>query len=221
MARRKDKEKAIKLRLKGLSYSQIKDKMSLSKSTLSNWLSPYPLPEERIRELRDWNPRKIERCRNTKAENRQKRLEKVYGNVSKKIARLNNRDLFIAGIFLYWGEGSKSEKTTTGLSNTDPSMLIFFLKWLRSMKVDLKKVTVTLHLYSDMNCQKEINFWKKTLELPPICFKKSYIKKSKLSGLTYKNGFGHGTCNIRFYNRDLAEYVHMAMKYLATVNSKR
>jgi len=221
MARRKDKKKAIRLRLKGFSYSQIKDKMGLSKSTLSNWLSSYPLPEERIRELRDWNPRKIERCRNTKAENRQKRLEKVYGNVSKKIARLNNRDLFIAGIFLYWGEGSKSEKTTTGLSNTDPSMLIFFLKWLRSMKVDLKKVTVTLHLYSDMNCQKEINFWKKTLALPSSCFKKSYVKKSKLSGLTYKNGFGHGTCNIRFYNRDLAEYVHMAMKYLATVNSKR
>ena len=188
---------------------------------MSNWLSAYPLSEKRIRELRDWNPRKIERRRNTKAENRRKRLENVYENVSKKIERLSNRDLFIAGIFLYWGEGSKSEKTTTGLSNTDPSMLIFFLKWLRSIKVDLKKVTVTLHLYSDMNCKKEINFWKKTLELPPICFKKSYIKKSKLSGLTYKNGFGHGTCNIRFYNRDLAEYVHMAMKYLATVNSKR
>ena len=174
MARRKDKEKAIKLRLKGLSYSQIKEKMGLSKSTLSNWLSSYSLSEERIRELRDWNPRKIERCRNTKAENRRKRLEKVYGNVSKKIARLSKRDLFIAGIFLYWGEGSKSEKTTTGLSNTDPSMLIFFLKWLRSMKVDLKKATVTLHLYSDMNCRKETNFWKKILKLPSVCFKKFY-----------------------------------------------
>lgn len=221
MARRKDKEKAIKLRLKGFSYSQIKEKMGLSKSTLSNWLSAFPLTEERIRELRDWNPRKIERCRNTKAEKRRKRLDSVYENVSKKIARLNNRDLFIAGIFLYWGEGSKSEKTTTGLSNTDPSMLIFFLKWLRFMKVDLKKVSVTLHLYSDMDCQKEISFWKKVLKLPSVCFKKAYIKKSKFSGLTYKNGFGHGTCNIRVYNRDLAEYIHMAMKYLAIMNSKR
>ena len=74
MARRKDKERAIKLRLKGLSYSQIKEKIGLSKSTLSNWLSAYPLSEKRIRELRDWNPRKIERRRNTKAENRRKRL---------------------------------------------------------------------------------------------------------------------------------------------------
>ncbi len=37
MAKFKDKQKAIKLRLMGYSYSQIKKEFTLSKSTLSNW----------------------------------------------------------------------------------------------------------------------------------------------------------------------------------------
>ena len=52
----------------------------------------------------------------------------------------------------------------------DTGSSVVVLPWklvpLIGLKVDLKKVTVTLHLYSDMNCQKEINFWKKTLALP-------------------------------------------------------
>ncbi len=220
MARRDDKEKAIKLRHQGFSYSQIKEKMGLSKSTLSNWLSPYPLSSEKIRELRDLNPRRIENCRNTKAKNKKDRLDKVYKIVSEDISILTKRELFIAGLFLYWGEGSKSERTTTGLSNTDPAMLRFFLRWLEFMEVDVRKLKITLQLYKDMDLKKELKFWSDTLKLPLSCFRKPYVKDSALSGLTYKNGFGHGTCNIRFYNRDLAERVHMGMKYLADVNSK-
>ena len=216
MARIKDKEKAIKLRLEGFSYSQIKSEMNLSKSTLSNWLSNYPLSPEKIRELRDLNPRRIENCRNTKAKKVSERLDKVYTKAASDILVLNKRELFVAGLFLYWGEGSKSERTTTGLSNTDPAMLRFFLKWLYLMGVSQKKLNIVLQLYVDMDVNKEINFWSKELDLPRNLFKRCYIKGSTLSGLTYKRGFGHGTCNIRVYNRDLAEYVHASMKYIGS-----
>ena len=72
-----------------------------------------------------------------------------------------------------------------------------------------------------MDVNKEIKFWAHELELPTHLFKRSYIKKSTLSGLTYKRGFGHGTCNIRVYNRDLAEYVHTSMKYISVMDFKK
>ena len=65
MARFIEKDLAIKMRLKGASYSQIKEKMGISKSTLSGWLADYPLSNKRIKELRDLNPRRIENFRNT------------------------------------------------------------------------------------------------------------------------------------------------------------
>lgn len=219
MARIKDKEKAIQLRVGGYSYSQIKSEMGLSKSTLSNWLKDYPLSEERIKELRDTNPERIERCRNTKKRKVEKRLSVVYEKVKIDISQLTRRELFIAGLFLYWGEGSKSERFTSGLSNTDPSMIRFFLTWLRLMDVKEEKFNITLQLYADMDVSKEIEYWSKELSLPKKMFRRFYIKKSALAGLTYKRGFGHGTCNVRIYSRDLADYVHMAMKHLALMNS--
>jgi hypothetical protein len=43
---------------------------------------------------------------------------------------------------------------------------------------------------------------------------KEYIKVSNLAGLSYRNGFAKGTCNIRINNRDLAEYILQSLEYL-------
>ena len=85
MARKLDKQKAISLRNKGYSYNQIKEKIKVSKGTLSGWLSDMPLSEERIRELRDFNPQRIERYRNTMKIKKDTRLREVYKKVSKDI----------------------------------------------------------------------------------------------------------------------------------------
>jgi orotate phosphoribosyltransferase-like protein len=53
MAHRELKQRAIELRQKGYSYSQIKAELGLSKSTLSNWLYDMPLSEERIKYIQD------------------------------------------------------------------------------------------------------------------------------------------------------------------------
>lgn len=214
MARRKDKEKALKLRLKGLSYSQIKEKIGISKSTLSGWLYNYPLSSEKIKELRDRNPRRIENYRNTMRKKREDRLKEVYQKAGADIGKLNKRELFLCVLFLYWGEGLKTSGTTAGLSNTDPVMICFFLEFLYSLGVKKEDITITMHLYSDMDVKKEISFWLKELNLPKSCLRNPSVKKSKLSDITYKNGYGHGTCHIRVYKRDLSEYILMGLKYL-------
>jgi DNA-binding transcriptional MerR regulator len=207
MARFKDKEKAIKLRLQSKSYSQIKKELNVSKSTLSNWLKNYPLSEEKIRELRDWNPKRIEKCRNTKLKKKLERLKILYLEEEKSLAPLTKRDVFIGGLFLYWGEGTKTSEARTSLSNTNPIMIKFFIQWLRLLNIPLGKIKIYLHLYNNMSVKKEINYWSKKLDIPKNQFAKPYIKANNSNSITHKGTFGHGTCNVIFNNARFSEKI--------------
>jgi len=215
MARIADRNKALELRKSGHSYSQIKEKINVSKSTLSYWLNDYPLPPERIRELRDWNQRRIERYRETVRRKREVRLSQVYKEQNSAILPLSNRDLFIAGLFLYWGEGGKTRFDALVISNTDPAVPKFFIKWVEKFfNIQKNKIKVRLQLYSDMDIEKETQFWSKSLQISKKQFNKPYIKQSKIINLTRKGGFGHGTCNIKASGARLAEQVLIGLKVI-------
>jgi len=212
MARFRDKEKALALRKREMSYSQIKSILGISKSTLSDWLKNYPLSPERIKELSK-NERVIERCRETKRKKKEARLNEFYLEEKKKIFPLSERDLFIAGLFLYWGEGSKRLSNAVAVSNTDPSVINFFIDWvLNYLNVPREKIHVCLHLYNDMDIGKEKKYWSKILKLPPNQFSKPYIKASSSIRINQKGGFGHGTCNARVNDARLSEKVLMGIK---------
>ena len=218
MARKIDKQKAITMRKKGMSYSQIKEKLKVSKSTLSIWLQNFPLSEKRIRELQADNPIRIERYRNTMRIKKETRLKEVYKKVSKDIGTFSKRDLFLTGLFLYWGEGTKASNSSTVLTNTNPAMLKFFIKWLELFNIKRKNLKIKLHLYSDMNIKQSLDFWSKELKIPISQFRKPYIKKTSLKSITYRNGFGKGTCCVMFENRDLWEYITMGLKYVSKIS---
>ena len=166
MARREEKQKAIEMRKKGMSYSQIKSVLGIAKSTLSGWLEDYPLTEKRIKELRGCN-QKIERCRETKRKKKEARLNNFYKEEKIKLFPINKKELYLAGIFLYWGEGSKNQSAARlTISNTDPAMIKFFIYWFeKSLGVSRDKMKVQLQLYSDMVVNREIDFWSKILKL--------------------------------------------------------
>ncbi|MBU2109657.1 helix-turn-helix domain-containing protein [Patescibacteria group bacterium] len=211
MARFRDRQKAIQLRIKGKSYSQIKKIIGVSKSTLSYWLKDHPLSEERIRELKS-DPRRIEKYRATRLRQKQERFNKVYEKEKKNTRPFSKRDLFIAGLFLYWGEGGKTKYSELCVSNTNPAVIKFFLKWLKeSLNVPKEKIKIRLHLYRDMSIKKEINFWAKELTIPKNQFRKPYIKKSNRESITYKTKFHHGTCNA------IVDDVNVAQKVFANL----
>ncbi|MCK5021758.1 MAG: helix-turn-helix domain-containing protein [Candidatus Pacebacteria bacterium] len=208
MVKRKEKILAIKLRKEGKSYSQIQGIVKVSKGTLSDWLKNYPLSRERLIKLRDKNPKRIENYRNTCQKRRGKILKEVYNKVKKDIGKFSKRDLFIAGLFMYWGEGTKTFNTATSISNTDPAVLKLFIKWLNDFGIDKKSLRIKLHLYSDMNIKKETKFWVDELSIPISQFRNPYIKKNEFKDITYRKGkFGHGTCNVLFYNRQFNDYI--------------
>jgi transcriptional regulator with XRE-family HTH domain len=216
MARIKDRQKALELRKnKHYSYSQIKNLLGISKSTLSYWLRNYPLSKGRIQELRDRNETRIERYRKTMRMKHHSRLRGYFLEEREKLLPLSEREIFIAGLFLYWGEGSKTSYNTICISNSDPLMVKFSVYWLiKSLSLPRNKIKVALHLYSDMDVGKEIKFWREKLKMNTRQFLKPYIKKSTTKELTHR-GFGHGTCCLVLNNTEAKERILMAIKAVA------
>jgi hypothetical protein len=216
MTRFKDREEAISLRKQEMSYSQIKKILGVSKSTLSGWLKNYPLSKERISQLSWKNERRIERYRETMKAKKEKRLGEFYLQEKSKIFPLNARDFFIAGLFLYWGEGNKTHASAVSVSNTDPSVINFYIDWvINYLNVPKEKINIQLHLYNDMDISREIKFWVDKLNVPKSQFSKPYIKKSSSIRINQKGGFGHGTCNARIGNARLNEKILMGIKAIS------
>lgn len=205
------------MRKTGATYTEIKENLKVSKSSLSLWLRDMPLTKARMEEVRGKNPRRIERFRETMKAKKDARLNTVRQKAKRKIASLSDRELFLAGLFLYWGEGGKTQPVYVTLSNTDPAMLLFFIKWLESLGANLPQIRVRLHLYSDMNIKRELAYWSRTLALPASSFRKPYIKESKRADITYTQKFTHGTCNVIYGNRDIAEFVSESLKQLQSM----
>lgn len=216
MARIKDREKALALRRQGKSYSQIKKILKVSKGTLSYWLRDYPLSKEKIRELRDWNEQRIERFRETMRRKREDRLQKTYKAEKKILLPLTKREFYLTGLLLYWGEGTKSQRHTLSVSNTDPVVIKFFIQWVnKCLFVSKEKIRIYLHLYNDMNVDKEIKYWSEELRIPLSQFSRPYIKKTSSKRINHKGTFGHGTCNAIIYSVPLTEKVLMGIKAIS------
>ncbi len=208
------REKAIQMRKQGISYNDIKKKIDVSKSTLSLWLRDMPLSRDQINQVRALSPKRIERCRNTKLQKKNARRALVFEKVSNEIGRFTKRDMLIAGMFLYWGEGTKTADCTTSLTNTDPSIIKFYVDWLESFGISRGLLRVKLHLYVDQDIKTLTRFWSNTTGIDISNFNKPYIKKSSLSDKTYKGMFPYGTCVISYHNRDMHEYVMEGIRYM-------
>lgn len=219
MAKRKDRQKAINLRKQGKTYGEIKKKLNLSKSTLSDWLSNYPLTKRQLLSLEDSRRKSrevaIEKCSVTKKKKREKRFRDIYQLEKSSLLPLTKREIYLIGLFLYWGEGLKNIMGPLSLSNTDPSVVKFYLFWLvNCLGVPREKIKVAVHLYSDMDVQSSLDFWSKDLFIPLRQFSKPYIKKNKRADIDQK-GFGRGTCNLVLSNARLKEKVIMGIKAIS------
>jgi hypothetical protein len=212
------REKAVSLRLEGQTYRQIREELGVSKSTLSLWLQKLPLTELQIEVLSKNKERSKElsreKFRNTCLQKRITRLRGVYEEQSRELLLLSEKELFLSGLFLYWGEGEKRHGIVS-ISNTDPRVVKFALIWMtKSLKISGKKIKIQLQLYKDMNVQESIVFWSKSLNIPANQFYKPYIKKTNREGLTYKT-FGYGTCKIVYCSVELSEKIAMSIKAIS------
>lgn len=220
------REQAVNFRTnENLSYSEIRKRLDVAKSTLSYWLREFPLSEERILELRrqGWKRGEAsrERFRNTMRKKQEIKNKAVYECYRKKFKNLSEENFFIAGLMLYLGEGDKRNYAQTALSNTDPNIIKFFIKWLvQFFDVERAALKIQLHLYENMDIEKEEQFWRNALNLPKEQFYNSAIRKLKKASFSYKESFRHGTCQAYLLGVEKKRNLLMALKALVDLYIK-
>src|SRR3990167_6608439 len=120
------REEVFKLRKEGHSYTYISQKTGMSKSTLSGWLCNIPympnkIPIERIGKARAASGY-------AKAVRKLKSIKDATEKAKKDIGKITKRELFMLGIGIYIGEGSKTGNAVRTI-NADPKIIKFVIRW--------------------------------------------------------------------------------------------
>src|SRR3989344_292579 len=183
MAKSKEKLHARQLRKKGLSIKNIAQKLSVSPGSVSIWCSDIVLTKDQIKLLEKHmkDPHYGRRAIYLKSirVDKEKRINSLYNKGIKSIANLSTRDLFIAGVALYWAEGFKKDKQI-GFANSDPKMIIFFIYWLKRC-FGITDDALKLRLAVNQNYINEISeieiYWSNITNISLFNFQKPLIQK--------------------------------------------
>lgn len=211
--KRVEKQEAIKLRLQGKSYNEIRKLLDIpSKGTLSYWFKNFPLPPETQKKL----ARNIELAqkrglfrfnrKRTKAieqENRDALL-----NAKKEINILTKRELLLVGAALYWGEGTKSIRSGgsngIAIANSDPLLVAIFMRFVREIfGTSEDRIRAGIQVHDNVDIEAARRFWSKVTKLPVDRF---YIIKQVSSASKKKrpsNSLPYGTAIIKVNKRVL------------------
>lgn len=181
------KEKAIKLRKEGKTYSEILKEVSVAKSTLSEWFRDVGLS---VPEKQRLTAKKLEAAKRggiAKHAQRIIRTQKIHQEALKDITHISKRELWLIGVALYWAEGSKEKDYHPGgnlrFGNSDPRMIELFLKWLKEiLKIsdDRIGIEILIHENSKNNISAVKQYWSKVVGWKVNRLTKVYYKKTKI-----------------------------------------
>jgi predicted transcriptional regulator len=183
------KDVAIEMRKRGFSYSEIHDRLGISKSTLSFWLAkikvddyfPIKMKERQLEALR----RGVER-KKTQAE---QAIETIKNSSSKDIGKISAREMWLMGVVLYWKERLTQERDNDlkrgfRFSSADGLLIQFILKWLRDIgKIEDHEIIFDIFAHAEMKNKTAdiIDYWASITKLPSHRFTHIYFQKTSKS----------------------------------------
>ena len=203
------KEKAIKLRKRGLSYNQISDLTNIPKSTLSDWLSDLPL--SKIAKKKNMARARLIWAKNIIAFNKkrskdyQRKTAKEIKQYADEIKIINQDQLFYLGLGLFMAEGGRREKWMVRFVNSDPKIIKIIMKFFREIcKVKNKDFRLIIHLHKNISNDKATKYWSKVTKIPTDQFWQPQIMQSKSSKQKRSyNRLPYGTLHITIMSAKL------------------
>lgn len=184
---------AVTLRKEGFAYSYISEKTGLSKSTLSDWLSkiPYTPNQQTVERV----GKAIAASNARKTQIKQEETEKVRQAAFLDIGEVSRRELFMFGLGLYLGEGSKTGDLTR-VVNSDPNVIQLAIAWFSALGVFREQYFLTIHLYPDSDIEKSLQFWSRTTTIPRSQFGKVQIDTRTNKKKNRAGKLPHGTAHL-------------------------
>lgn len=179
------------MRRLGASIRDIEKQLGIPRSTLSGWLRNIVLTKEHKDKLtQNWLAALVKaRQQAVLSHNRRKkgRLKEAQKQAQKTLSKINTSSkavLELALAMLYLGEGSKTKQT--GMGNSDPLLLKFFIAALKNLYgYDVSSLRCELHIRADQNPDTVREYWSKELSIPIENFTGIYVDKRTLGRPTF------------------------------------
>ncbi|MDH6550743.1 transcriptional regulator with XRE-family HTH domain [Streptomyces sp. SAI-208] len=203
--------RARELRLQGWTYDRIEAELGCSRSSVSLWVRDLPKPERRdpteqakLAARKRWEHEltvRDEERRRTKA------------TAAQEIGMMSDRELFIAGVALYWAEGAKDKpyRRTEVLQfiNSDPNVISLFLRWLELLGVRRERLTlrVSIHETADVDAAEE--FWAGIAGVDTAAFSKATLKRHNPRTVRKNTGDTYHGCLVIYVRQSADLYRRM------------
>ena len=186
-SKRLERERAIDLRRRGLSYSEIRKHVPVAKSSLSLWLRSVGLLEWQQERL---SKRKLAAARMGGRKVHERRVERTKQTVEQAAGEgqqyLQAKDVhWLTGVVFYWAEGSKpkpwNHAEQFGFTNMDVTTILIMRDWLeRYCAVRPTDITYDLYIHAGANVVGTQEFWLRNLGIEPDRLR-TYFKRNNPS----------------------------------------
>lgn len=190
--------KARKMRAEGESVREIAKKLGIARSTTSLWVRDIILSVEQMEYLKKRRIKagELGRLKGSLMQKERRLITiKKMGEIGKiKFADISDQEFFVAGIALYWAEGSK-KTVKLQFCNSDPKLINFLIKWLNrffDIKTDRLSVRVAINEIHRTREAQVKKYWSEVTKIPLSQFRKTSFKKTTVHKVyeNYERHFG-------------------------------
>jgi hypothetical protein len=181
------------LRGEGLSYGEIHALTAVPKSTIATWCRDVTLSDAQRSRISERTGSRPGVPRDTQWRRREE-IERIRADARREVETLITDPFWTAGVALYWGEGSKTDRRLE-LANGDPAAIRLFMSWVRRyMTADPEWVAV-ISLHADNDVTAATTHWMRALGLPGSSFNRPFVKPDGTGHR--KNHLPNGVCRLR------------------------
>ncbi|CAL9475887.1 hypothetical protein SUDANB108_02951 [Streptomyces sp. enrichment culture] len=188
--------RARELRLQGWTYDRIQVELGCSRSSVSLWVRDLPRPEPRYtpEEQQALMQEGLARLRAAQDEER----KQTRADAAQEVAELTDRELFLAGVALYWAEGAKSKpydrRERAVFVNSDPGVIQVYLAWLDLLGVERERLGLRVLIHESADVEAAHRFWAGLADVEPSVFAKPTLKKHNPKTVRKNTGDNYHGC---------------------------
>ncbi|MBD9702593.1 hypothetical protein IHE56_10920 [Streptomyces sp. ID01-12c] len=217
--------RARALRLQGWTYDQIQMELGCSKSSISLWVRDLPKPERKrsTEQASAISRRGWEARLSVRDEERRQTKDAAM----REVGTLSDRELFLAGVALYWAEGAKDKayshqrRESLQFINSDPNVIRFHLRWLESLGVERERMRfrVSIHESADVNAAE--SFWAELVGVRASAFQRATLKKHNPRTNRRNTAESYRGCLVIYVSKSADLYRRMEGAWYGIVEERR
>lgn len=179
-----EKDSARILRHRGYSMNQIVSELGVAKSSVSLWVRDIELSDTHRAGLsaRGRSVESIERRRISRLANERARRSIVFKAAAESILSFTEEQIFLIGLGLYWGEGSKTSRGSASFFNSDPRSIQIMMRFYKEIgEVPDLKFRGHIFLHPHLDSSKAEEYWSKISGIPLSQFNKTTMQHNRAS----------------------------------------